>query len=93
MGPGSRLARSTFVLLGSLAFARAGDSDDQEQAILDVLPPLYAAGGALADAWPVVLDAAQYERARAFGLAGRIGRVQFAAVIVRRDRSRLINPA
>lgn len=35
----------------------------------------------LAEAWPVVLDEAQYERARAHGLHGRLGPTQFAPVV------------
>ena len=42
MGPGSRLARSTFVLLGSLAFARAGESAPAHRAAR----PASAAAGA-----------------------------------------------
>lgn len=41
---------------------------------------------ALAFAWPVVLDPAQYERARRLGLAGRLRAMQFEAVVFRGAR-------
>lgn len=40
----------------------------------------------LAEAWPVVLDPAQYERARRLGLAGRLRAMQFEAVVFRGAR-------
>lgn len=52
----------------------------------DLIPPLCAPRAALAAAWPVVLDAAQYERAARLGLAGRLGPAQFDAVLWRGDR-------
>jgi hypothetical protein len=43
----------------------------------------------LAVAWPIVLDDAQYARATAHGLAGRLGPLRFEAVIVDGPRFRL----
>lgn len=47
---------------------------------------LCAARAALAAAWPVVLDPTQYARAAALGLAGRLGPMQFEAVLWRGAR-------
>jgi hypothetical protein len=52
----------------------------------DLVPPLSAPRAALAVAWPVVLDPAQYERAARLGLAGKLGPAQFEAVLWRGNR-------
>jgi hypothetical protein len=52
----------------------------------DLVPPLSAPRAALAAAWPVVLDPAQYERAARLGLAGKLGPMQFEAVLWRGAR-------
>ena len=52
----------------------------------DLVPPLCAPRAALAAAWPVVLDPAQYARAARLGLAGKLGPMQFEAVLWRGNR-------
>ena len=52
----------------------------------DLIPPLSPPSAALAAAWPVVLDPAQYARAAALGLAGKLGPMQFEAVLWRGNR-------
>ena len=64
---------------------RAADLLAAFEALRDAVPPLYGAEAALADAPLVVLDNRQYARAAALGLAGRIGGLQFDAVIFGSD--------
>lgn len=52
----------------------------------DLVPPLCAPLATLAAAWPVVLDPAQYARAARLGLAGKLGPMQFEAVLWRGNR-------
>ena len=59
----------------------------------DLIPPLSPPSAALAAAWPVVLDPAQYARAAALGLAGKLGPMQFEAVLWRGNRFELAQHA
>ena len=60
---------------------RAADLLTAFEGWCDLVPPLTRPLACLADACPVVLDAAQYERAAKLGLAGRVGALQFDSVV------------
>jgi hypothetical protein len=71
------------------AYAWAGDLVDALAAISDIELPLYGAQAEILSAALIVTDPQQYARASAYGLAGRVGDMRFAATIFDGDRFRL----
>ena len=73
---------------------RAADLLRAFEATRDLFPPVAPPDAVLADACPVVLDAAQYARACRAGLAGRLGGAfQFDAVLWRGARFEIAHHA